>query len=168
LVIEEEVTVPPRRIVLFGNSGSGKTTMARALSRAYGLAHLDLDQLAWESPGVRKSAAESGETIRSFVRAHREWVIEGCYADLLERVLPECTDLRFLNPGEEACVANCRARPWERDKYPSKAAQDENLSFLIDWVRAYETRSDEYSLARHRALFARFAGPKVEVTSRAG
>lgn len=156
----------PRRIVLFGNSGSGKTTMARTLSGESGLAHLDLDHLAWESPGVRKSAAESGEAIRAFVQAHREWVIEGCYADLLEMVLPECTELRFLNPGVEACVANCLARPWEPDKYPSKAAQDENLAFLIDWVRAYETRSDEYSLARHRALFEGFAGAKVEVVSR--
>ena len=44
-----------RRIVVFGNSGSGKTTLARVLTSQYGLAHLDLDSLAWDSPGVRRS-----------------------------------------------------------------------------------------------------------------
>lgn len=153
-----------QRIVIFGNSGSGKTTMARELVRERGLPHLDLDQLAWRSPGVRLPVTESGQAIRSFVDQHLEWVIEGCYADLLELVLPFCTELRFLNPGVETSISNCLARPWEPEKYPSKEAQDQNLDFLLRWVREYETRDDEYSLARHRELFERFAGPKVEIT----
>ena len=154
-----------RRIVVFGNSGSGKTTLARVLTSQYTLAHLDLDSLAWDSPGVRRSLAESGSTIRDFIHEHSEWVIEGFYADLLEQVLPYASEVRFLNPGVEACIANCRARPWEPEKYPSKEAQDQKLDFLLDWVREYESRTDEYSLARHRELFDGFRGPKVELSS---
>ncbi len=55
------------------------------------------------------------------------FVIEGCYSDLLELVLPECSELLFLNPGAEQSVRNCRARPWEPHEYASKAAQDANL-----------------------------------------
>lgn len=153
-----------RRIVVFGNSGSGKTTMALELVREHGLAHLDLDQLAWRSPGARLPVAESRQAIRAFIDRHPEWVIEGCYADLLETVLPFCTELRFINPGVDACISNCISRPWEPDKYPSKEAQDRNLDFLLGWVRQYETRDDEYSLARHRDLFDGFAGTKVEIT----
>ena len=165
-----------RRIVVFGNSGSGKTTLARVLTSQYGLAHLDLDSLAWDSPGVRpdddlddcrrrRSLTESASTIRDFIHEHSEWVIEGCYGDLLEQVLPYASEVRFLNPGVEACIANCRARPWEPEKYPSKEAQDQKLDFLLDWVREYESRADEYSLARHRELFEGFRGPKVELSS---
>jgi len=154
-----------RRIVVFGNSGSGKTTLARALTLQYRLAHLDLDSLAWESPGVRKSPAESARAIRNFIEEHSEWVIEGCYGDILEQVLPYASEVRFVNPGIETCIANCRARPWEREKYPSKEAQDEKLEFLLSWVRDYESRTDEYSLARHRDLFEAFSGPKVELSS---
>lgn len=157
-----------QRIVVFGNSGSGKTTLARSLARDFSLAHLDLDQLAWSAPGIRRSLSESEEAIRMFMQREPAWVIEGCYADLLEVALPYCTELRFLNPGAEVCVANCMARPWEPEKYPSKDAQDENLAFLLEWVRDYERRSDEYSLTRHRELFDRYTGKKVEVTGGPG
>jgi adenylate kinase family enzyme len=152
------------RILVFGNSGSGKSTLASEMSREYGVPHLDLDQLAWASPGIRKPVAESTEEIRSFAAEHRQWVVEGCYTDLLEVLVPLATELRFLNPGVEACIANCRARPWEPDKYASREEQDARLEFLLQWVREYETRDDEYSLKRHRELFDRFPGPKQEWT----
>lgn len=150
------------RVVIFGNSGSGKTTMARALAQDRALAHLDLDHLAWESPGVRRRLPVSRGEVETFLGEHDDWVIEGCYGDLLEIVLPHATEARFLNPGVEACVANCRARRWEPGKYASKAAQDAKLEFLVGWVREYESRTDEFSLVRHRRLFDGFRGAKRE------
>lgn len=157
-----------QRIVIFGNSGSGKTTMARRLADEHAIAHLDLDSLAWSSPGVRRDLSMSTRDTRSFLNAHGDWIVEGCYADLLEQVVPFATELRFLNPGAEACVSNCRKRPWEPDKYASQAEQDKMLDFLIGWVREYETRNDEYSLTRHRQLFDGFEGPKTEYVSLPG
>jgi adenylate kinase family enzyme len=150
------------RIVIFGNSGSGKSTMARQLSRERGLPHLDLDSLAWASPGVRRSLEESAAEIRAYLDANESWIAEGCYGDLIELILPNATEVRFLNPGIDVCIANCRARPWEPEKYPSKEEQDARLAFLLDWVRGYETRTDEYSLSRHRGLFDSFKGSKRE------
>jgi adenylate kinase family enzyme len=154
-----------RRIVIFGNSGSGKTTMARRLSAEYGVRHLDLDSLAWSSPAVRKPIEDSAAEIHAFAAATPEWVAEGCYADLLEILLPYATEIRFLNPGVEACIKNALARPWEPEKYASKEDQDARLEFLIGWIREYEKRTDEYSLARHRRLFDEFSGSKREVSS---
>ena len=142
-----------RRILILGNSGSGKTTMARALQDEFGLPHLDLDAIAWAEPGERLPLAESVAALEAFDRAHESWVVEGSYASLARAALPLCTEFRFLNPGTEACVANCQARPWEPKKYASPREQDERLAFLLDWVRGYETRNDEYGLAQHRALF---------------
>lgn len=149
-----------------GNSGSGKSTLAAQLAGEHGLAHLDLDTLAWlpETPPRRRPLPESVAAIEKFVAEHERWVVEGCYGDLVAAVLPHATKLYFLNPGVEACIANCRARPWEPHKYESKQAQDANLDMLIQWVRDYETRTDELSLVRHRAIFDGFTGAKVEIT----
>jgi|ERR1051325_6259003 adenylate kinase family enzyme len=47
------------RVAIVGNSGSGKSTLALRLARSRGLAHLDLDTLAWEpvTPPVRRPLA---------------------------------------------------------------------------------------------------------------
>jgi adenylate kinase family enzyme len=154
---------PARRIVLLGNSGSGKTTTARALQREHGLAHLDLDRIAWAEPGERLPLAESVAALYEFAREHEAWVVEGSYAGLVQAALPLCTDFWFLNPGVDVCVANCEARPWEPEKYASGREQDARLPFLLDWVRSYGHRDDEYGRAQHRALYAAFDGPKREV-----
>ncbi|MBA3645687.1 MAG: shikimate kinase [Gemmatimonadaceae bacterium] len=150
------------RVLIFGNSGSGKSTMAARLADERGLTHLDLDSLAWSAPAVRRPFEQSAQIIAEFVARNPEWVVEGCYADLLALVATRATELRFLNPGIDACVANCRARLWEPSKYPSKEDQDARLPALLDWVRQYETRDDEYSLSAHRRLFDSFTGPKDE------
>jgi adenylate kinase family enzyme len=155
------------RIVIFGNSGSGKSTLAKALARVHAAEHLDLDTIAWECarPGVRADFAESKRALLRFIEQSESWVIEGCYAELLKVASGHCTELIFLNPGIEACVLNCKARPFEAHKYESKKAQDANLKMLIDWVRQYETRTDEFSLREHRKLFDAHEGRKVEYQS---
>jgi adenylate kinase family enzyme len=156
------------RYVLVGNSGSGKSTLATRLARSGGLPHLDLDTLAWEplEPPQRRPISDSVREMTPFMDGNARWVIEGCYADLLEPALRRCTRLFFLNPGIEACIANARVRPWEPHKYPTKEAQDANLEMLIAWIRDYETRNDTFSLSAHRALFDHFTGDKIELNSR--
>ncbi len=73
--------------------------------------------------------------------------------------------LIFLNPGLEACLANCRSRPWEPHKYASKQEQDKNLQFLLSWVVDYYTRSGSLSLKAHMLCFQAYAGPKHELQS---
>jgi adenylate kinase family enzyme len=152
------------RIVIIGNSGSGKSTMGNRLAAEYALPHLDLDSLAWESPGVRRPVEDSIAKMHFFVDANPQWIVEGCYAGLVESILPFATELRFLNPGIDACVRNCRARTFEPHKYASMEEQNARLEFLLSWVREYAVRDDEYSLAAHRRLFEAFAGQKREYT----
>jgi adenylate kinase family enzyme len=155
------------RILIFGNSGSGKSSLAKALSALHRAEHLDLDTVAWEAerPGVRAPFEESRRALLRFMRGAEGWVIEGCYSGLLKVAADYCTEMIFLNPGVEACVRNCEARPWEPHKYPSPEAQDVNLRMLVEWVREYETRDDEFSLREHRKLFDAHAGQKVEYRS---
>ncbi len=153
------------RVILLGNAGSGKSTMARALAKGSAIAHLSLDEIAWNPGPVRKPLDESVAALSHFIETNAEWIIEGCYGDLVEPALPHCTELRFLNPGVETCVEHCRSRPWEPDKFANAEAQDAMLDGLIAWVRTYADRDDEYGLACHRRIFDGFAGRKREYAS---
>lgn len=154
-----------RRVLIVGNSGSGKSTHAKRLAARDGLAHVDLDPYAWQptDPPVRRPVDEALRELRAAL-PDDGWVVEGCYADLLEGLADDADLLIFLNPGTEVCVRHCRTRPFEPHKYDSEQAQDSNLAMLIDWVRGYDTRDGPMSLAAHRALYDAFAGPKRELT----
>lgn len=153
------------RIVLLGNAGAGKTTMARRLIGDSGIPHLSLDEIAWDEGTTRKPLAVSLAALHEFIQCHDRWVIEGCYGELAAAALPHCTELRFLNPGVRACVAHCRSRPWEPEKFASIEAQQAMLEPLVQWVREYEGRQDDCGLAFHRCLFDDFDGPKREYTT---
>lgn len=150
------------RIALLGNAGSGKSTLARRLADQHSAAILSLDDIAWNVDVVRKPLSESIALLEAFVHSNPAWIVEGCYGDLIEVVLPYCEELIFLNPGVTNCVLNCRQRPWEPEKFESRAAQQAMLEDLIAWVQQYETRTDEFGMQRHRALFDAFAGTKSE------
>lgn len=150
--------------IIMGNSGSGKSTLAKTLSLQEACACLSLDEVAFEEGARRMTVEASIAEVERFISQNSSWVIEGCYADIIEALLIRCDQLIFLNPGTDICIAHCKARPWEPDKFASKALQDEHLPALLDWVRLYDTRPDEYGLAAHRRLYHGFRGRKSELT----
>lgn len=152
------------RTILIGNAGSGKSTLARQLAARQSAARLSLDEVAFAGGVERRPLQDSIADVRRFIDAYANWIIEGCYADILAAVLDEGNELIFLNPGVEACIAHCRARPWEPEKFGTQQAQDETLNNLIAWIRDYDEREDEYGLRSHRALFEAFRGKKREFT----
>lgn len=157
-----------QRIVIFGNSGSGKSTLAREKAAVFSCPHLDLDTVAWVQgiePPTRKSLIDSENIIRPFLATSHDWVVEGCYSDLLALIIPFSTEIIFINPGVTTCILNCKNRPFEAHKYRSPEAQDADLDMLVEWIALYPIREDEFSLTAHRKLFDEYTGKKCEFTS---
>lgn len=150
------------KTIVLGNAGAGKSTLSRKLLAGSTAARLCLDDIAFRGGSERRPLGDSIKDLKCWIERNPGWVIEGCYSDIIEPVLALCDELIFLNPGVEACIRHCRARPWEPDKFSSREAQDEYLENLIEWVRTYEHRADEYGLSRHRALYDAFSGKKRE------
>jgi adenylate kinase family enzyme len=156
------------KVLVFGNAGSGKSTYAKALAEREGIPHLDLDTIVWE-PGqiaALRPADAIHASLAEFLAANPAWVIEGCYGELIEAAASRATELIFLNPGREACLANNARRPWEPHKYASAEEQNAMLANLQAWVSGYYERTDQWSYDAHRRIFDAHPGPKVERTSR--
>ncbi len=152
------------KVLVFGNSGSGKSTYARALAVREGLAHLDLDSIVWW-PGkiaVQRSSESVAASLKSFIDSHTAWVIDGCYSELVRAASAHCSLLVFLNPGVDVCLANNLGRRWEPHKYASPELQNVMLTQLQEWVTGYYQREDAWSYRVHREIFDTFIGPKVE------
>lgn len=76
-----------RRILVYGVTGAGKTTLARRIGDRLGLPFHPVDDLTWEPGWVPVSDAEQRARIRA-VCAGEEWVIDGAYAIWADLVLP--------------------------------------------------------------------------------
>jgi len=64
------------KVLIFGNSGSWKSTYARALAAREGIPHLDLDAIVWE-PGkiaVQRSPESVAASLQGFIDSHPAWV----------------------------------------------------------------------------------------------
>ncbi len=124
--------------------------------------------MAWQStvPPERRRLDESKKEINTFVRHNAGWVIEGCYADLLELVTQSANEIISMNLPVDACIANARKRPWEPHKYESPEAQNINLEMLIKWIMQYTERNDACSEIAHRKLYDNFKGKKTLYISR--
>ena len=81
------------KIAILGNSGSGKSTLARRLAAsASSVPVLDLDTIVWEpwDPGrgaVMRVEARVQADLEAFCSASDRWIIEGCYADVVQASL---------------------------------------------------------------------------------
>lgn len=150
------------KVAIIGNSGSGKSTLAKRIVSRHGAAVLDLDTVAWVPCriAVPRPVEEAIADVGAFCGSHQDWVIEGCYANLIAASLKFGPVLVFMDPGLEQCVANCKARPWEPHKYASNEEQEAKLPFLLSWVAEYYTRDGDMSRAGHEALFSGYSGAK--------
>jgi hypothetical protein len=93
--------------------------------------------------GIARNPTAARSDLNKFCATNSRWIIEGCYANLIEEALKHKPLLIFMEPGVAAYIANCQRRPWEPHKYKSRQEQDEKLAFLLSWVRDYYHRDGD-------------------------
>jgi adenylate kinase family enzyme len=88
------------RIVVVGSSGSGKTTMSKALSLALGIPRVELDALNWQ-PGWRDLSRHDPDAFFSRIAeaARAEaWVIDGNYTKSKDAHWSRATAFVWMDP----------------------------------------------------------------------
>jgi adenylate kinase family enzyme len=68
----------PDRILVYGVTGSGKTSLARRISAATGIPWHAVDDLTWEPGWIEVPAAEQERRIAA-ICAERRWVLDAAY-----------------------------------------------------------------------------------------
>jgi adenylate kinase family enzyme len=85
------------RISVVGNSGSGKTTIARKLAAALDAPHLELDAVFHQPGWVPLAEAEFRGRVAEFVTAPR-WVTDGNYSAVRDLVWARADTVVWLDP----------------------------------------------------------------------
>ena len=155
------------RIVIIGNSGSGKTYLAQSLRDHFGYPIVHLDALFWEPGGfnVKRPQATVSAEIATLTQ-HKSWIVEGVFGELAQEFLPNADTLLWLALDQESCLNSLRQRGSESAKQLDKQSAEENFQKLLTWAAAYWQREDLRSYCGHQRLYEHFNGKKVCLQTR--
>jgi hypothetical protein len=143
------------RLLIIGNSGAGKTVLARRLGEASGIRVHSLDDFRWMPGGFR--VMRDHETALALAReaaAQESWIVEGVFGWMAEAAMDRAQALIWLDMDWAACAEGLRAR--------GGICGDHWL-----WAQDYWRRATSSSFTGHLAIFERFGGVKLRLSDRA-
>ena len=151
-----------QRVLIIGNSGSGKSWLARQLAEKFAIPATDLDNLNWEPGGYVKARAKEAVLKDALtIASDARWIMEGVYGWIADNVLPYATHIIWLTPAPAECVENIKARGVRNN---GSAA---DFAALLEWSAAYETRAGSSSYQGHLAVFAKASSAQsIRLSSR--
>jgi len=156
-----------KKIIIIGNSGSGKTWLGKKMATVLGILHTSLDTIFWEPGGFnRKRNDVEIETDLKRIQDSESWLVEGVFGHLVDPLLPFSDGLIYMDMPWEECRNNLLNRGSESSRQLDPMKAEENFQALLKWASAYETRDSKASKKYHGLLFGRFSGERYVVRSR--
>ena len=156
-----------KRIIIIGNSGSGKTWISKKISEKFNFNIIHLDHHFWEPGGFNKKRDKSvvyGEIKQ--LSQNEKWIMEGVFGELAELAIPRATFLIFLDKTWEECKNALLSRGSESSKQLDPVEAEKNFMALLDWAGDYYQRDDLRSQIGHTKLFDHFTGKKIRLSNR--
>jgi adenylate kinase family enzyme len=156
-----------QRIVIIGNSGSGKSVLARALAGLFELPVISLDSIFWLPGGFsQKRAPEERNRMIVDARSKPAWIVEGVFGDLAEQFLDHADLLIWLDLPWEVCRSGLVERGSESSRQNNPVQAEVSFRALLVWSSEYWTRTDMRSFLGHERLFSSFKKARVRFLSR--
>ncbi|ATY76835.1 AAA family ATPase [Aeromonas veronii] len=156
-----------KRILIIGNSGSGKSWLAARLAEQLTIREVNLDPIVWQLGGFnqKRPQHEIDHAIQTLAQ-EPSWVVEGVFGALAEQLLDAADTLLFLDLYWSVCRDSLLLRGSESAKQRDAVAAEENFQQLLVWASEYGQRAGKSSRHFHRELFDRFPNDKHHFTTR--
>ena len=155
------------KIVIIGNSGSGKTWLASRMAATMPASVVHLDDIFWEPGGFdKKRDREEVELLIQQSKAGTAWIVEGVFGELAQQYLDVAELFVWLDIDWHICQTRLEKRGSESKIHLDREQSEEGLRKLTEWASSYYQRRDLSSYDGHKSLFKKFSGNKVRLMSR--
>ena len=86
-IFSYQIAMSLQRIAIVGNSGAGKTTLARSLGSRLGLVHIEMDGLFWQANWTPLSREAFRARVDQALSGTEKWVTDGNYLRATQEVV---------------------------------------------------------------------------------
>jgi len=103
------------KIIIVGDSCSGKTTLCRKLGRQLNYPFFDLDNFHWLPNWVERQDEEMITKIQREILVNQQWIVSGNYSSIMEKVTWVGADaIIWLKYSKWLCLWRCFKRSLRR------------------------------------------------------
>ena len=160
-----------RCIHIMGASGSGVTSLGRALADALAIPHHDTDDYFWQPtiPPYRnmREIAERLRLMREMFLPRADWVLSGSLAGWGDPIIPQFDLVAFLTAPSAVRLQRLRAREarhFGADAVAPGGWRHHETEEFIEWASHYDVGDREgRGLARHQAWLAALPCPVLRL-----
>ena len=147
------------RIIIIGNSGSGKTWLGKKLATLIRIPYIALDGIFWEPGGynIQRKDVDVEADFRK-IQKSQYWVVEGVFGHLVDHLISFGDTLIYLDLPWEECKKNLLIRGSESSKQLDRKKAEDNFQELLKWASEYGIRDSKASKKYHNWLFETFSG----------
>lgn len=157
-------------IHIFGSSGSGTTTLARAICERFGFKMIDIDDVFWEPTDppftVKRKEEERIEIIEKILSQHEKVVMSGAFVgwgDVFISRLDLAVYLHMPLDVRIDRVMHREAKRFGNRVMPGGDLYQQHLDFL-EWIKEYDHGDIHMrSKKQHHAWMKKLACPVIKI-----
>lgn len=134
------------KIHIIGCSGSGKTYLAKALSKKYNIPHFDLDDIQWDNNadgyGVKMPIDKRTELLNDILK-NDSWIIEGVYYAWVGKCFEDADKIYVLDIPKQVYTYRIIKRTIKRKLGIEKGKKEtiKSVYNLLEWTDTFQNKS---------------------------
>ncbi len=134
------------KIHIIGCSGSGKTYLANALSKKYGIPRFDLDNIQWDNNaqgyGTKRPPQERNSLLQEILCNH-EWIIEGVYYGWVQQSFDDADIIYVLDMPRYLYKSRIIIRSVKRKLGIQKGKKEtlKSIYNLLKWTETFQNNN---------------------------
>lgn len=125
------------KVYVLGAPGSGKTFLAKKLSKILGIEHFDLDDIYWEKKYSVKRTDEERERLLEKIIKRKKWIAEGVYVSWTKEVIKNSGLVIWLDSPTHVLMWRVFSR------YCQKKESFKDMLALLNSIKEYKQNSED-------------------------
>lgn len=156
------------RMIIVGNSGSGKTWLASKLAQLHGFPVIHLDNIFWEPGGFdKKRSPATMDAMIDALKQDESWIVEGVFGDLAAKFIKSAQYFVWLDIDWSLCRERLIKRSLASKQHMGRQETAQNTQELLEWASQYYQRNNWQSYQSHKKMLEGFHGKKIHLNSEA-